>query len=87
MMSLRDAAEGRLRGFVYVAQALTPSQKTRLTTKVCQVMGCEVLLSERIDPSLLGGMRVELDGKVYDSTVRRELEKMREAILNSSAQA
>ena len=50
-------------------------------------MGCEVLLSERIDPSLLGGMRVELDGKVYDSTVRRELEKMREAILNSSAQA
>lgn len=87
MMSLRDAAEGRLRGFVYVAQALTPSQKTRLTTKVCQVMGCEVLLSERIDPSLLGGMRVELDGKVYDSTVRRELEKMREAILNLSAQA
>lgn len=87
MVSLRDTAEGRLRGYVYSAQALTPDQKSRLTAKVCQVMGCEVLLSERVDPSLLGGIRVEVDGRVYDSTVRRELEKMREAILSTSARS
>ncbi len=87
MSALRDEAEGRLRGTAYSAHPLTADQRQRLTAKVRAATGHEVKLKEVVDPSVIGGLRVEIAGKVYDGTVRRELEKMREAILHASEHA
>lgn len=38
-------------------------------------------LNEVIDPSVLGGIRVELPGKQYDATVQRRLTTLRELTL------
>lgn len=84
MSEFRDRAAGRLRGIVYSAQPLSSEQCKRLRAKVGQVLGREVVLNERLDASLIGGLRVEIDGKVYDSSVRRELEKMQERMLNQT---
>jgi F-type H+-transporting ATPase subunit delta len=35
-------------------------------------------LQQEVDPSLLGGMTVELAGKVYDGSIRTQLEKMKQ---------
>ena len=32
------------------------------------------------DPSLLGGLLIELEGKVYDGSIRTQLEKMKQRI-------
>ena len=40
----------------------------------------EVLLEERIDTSLIGGLRLEIDGRVFDGSVKRHLERMRESM-------
>lgn len=77
---LRDEADGRLRGVVYVASPMSADQKAKLRAKAALKLGHEVILEERIDPSVIGGLRLEIDGRVYDSSVRRHLERLKESI-------
>ncbi|MBR4985013.1 MAG: ATP synthase F1 subunit delta [Proteobacteria bacterium] len=81
---LRDEADGRVRGVVYVAAPMNASQRERLRQKVQQSLGKEVVIEERIDPDIIGGLRLEVDGRVYDSSLQRHLERMREAMLERS---
>jgi F0F1-type ATP synthase delta subunit len=37
-------------------------------------------LQQETDPGLLGGLLIELGGKVYDGSVRTQLEKMKQRI-------
>jgi F-type H+-transporting ATPase subunit delta len=39
-----------------------------------------VLLQQETNPSLLGGLWVELEGKVYDGSIRTQLENMKQRI-------
>lgn len=82
--SMLDEALGRQRGKVFAAQALSFSQRETLKNKLKAQLNCDVILSEIIEPDLIGGLRVEIAGRVYDNTLRRHLEKIREGIgLNS----
>ena len=42
--------------------------------------GQKIVLEEESDPRLIGGLQVELDGRVLDGTVRTQLERMAETI-------
>jgi F-type H+-transporting ATPase subunit delta len=44
------------------------------------ISGKEVVLDEKADPALLGGLLVELEGKIYDGSVRTQLETMKQRI-------
>ncbi len=79
-VGLRDEADGRLRGVVYVATPLTDEQRNKLRAKAQTKLGCEVVIEERIDPSLIGGLRLEINGRVYDSSIKYHLERMRDAM-------
>lgn len=83
-MLLRDDADGRLRGVVYSATALSSAQRQRLQERVQSKLGHEVVLKERIDASLIGGIRLEVDGRVYDGSVRHYLEQMKSALINGA---
>jgi F-type H+-transporting ATPase subunit delta len=41
------------------------------------------VLQQEVDSSLLGGLLVELEGKVYDGSVRTQLENMKQRIARS----
>lgn len=81
---LRDEADGRVRGVVYVASPMNASQRERLRQKLHERLGKEVLIEERIDPAIIGGLRLEVEGRVYDSSLQRHLERMREVMLERS---
>lgn len=74
---LYDAYQRRGRGHVRSAVALTEEQKTRLCDRISQMQGGPVTLSYSIDPNLLGGMVVEMDGKVYDGSLRHRLQELK----------
>jgi F-type H+-transporting ATPase subunit delta len=40
-----------------------------------------VVLQQETDPGLLGGLLVELEGKVYDGSIRTQLENMKQRIV------
>lgn len=77
---LLNAAKGRVQARVVAAAPVDPATIERVRDTLRRISGKEVLLHEESDPALLGGMMVELEGRIYDGTVRTQLEKMRERI-------
>ncbi len=74
---LRDHADGRVRASVYVANPMNPDQKQQLKSKIESQLHHEVALKEIIEPSIIAGFRLEIQGRVYDNSIRRHLERLR----------
>jgi len=62
------------------AVPLSDSQKTRLREKLCQLTGKTVTLVLALDPSLIGGVRVQMDNTLLEDSVRGRLDDMRAAL-------
>lgn len=77
---LLNAAHGRVEAKVVSARALEPAMVDRVRGQLGAVSGKEVVLQQEIDPSLLGGLLVEIEGKIYDGSVRTQLAKMKQSI-------
>lgn len=65
---------------VTTAVKLSEDQKEKLIRKLKQMSGREVVLKEKIDPSVLGGVLLEMDGKRYDNTVLSRLNSIRQVM-------
>lgn len=67
------------------AAPLPKEQQEKLEKKLAEKTGKTIRLSVRVDPSVLGGLRLEMAGRRLDGTVRRRLEeietRLREATL------
>ena len=61
---------------------LTSEQKTALRLKLEKQSGRNVLLECSIDNTLIGGIVVEMDGKILDGSLRRRLQEVKE-VMNS----
>jgi len=73
-VTLRADEEGVIRVQVATAQEFSSEDRDRLTERLARALGRRVKLEERLDPELLGGVRLEIDGKVIDGTLRAKLE-------------
>ncbi|MBR1892665.1 MAG: ATP synthase F1 subunit delta [Lachnospiraceae bacterium] len=62
------------------AVALSDSQSEALKKKLESISGKKIILRQKTDPSVLGGIRVEVEGKLYDGTVERRLEELRRKV-------
>lgn len=65
------------------AVELTGQQKQKLTDKLCQLTGKTVELSCRVEPRVLGGVRLDYDGKRVDGTVQSRLEAVCQMLKNT----
>ena len=65
------------------AVPLTPDQLKRLTKKLSAITGKQIELRGRIDPDILGGIRLDYDGKRLDDTVSHRLEAVRTMLKNT----
>ena len=63
------------------AVALTEEQKTRLREKLEGITGKKIELVCRVDPSLIGGIRLLLDNTLFDGSVRARLDEMRASLM------
>jgi F-type H+-transporting ATPase subunit delta len=77
---LLNEAKGRVEAKVVSAAALDSALAERVRTQLRGMSGKDVVMKQEVDPSLLGGMMVELEGKVYDGSIRTQLEKMKQRI-------
>ena len=77
-----DEAAGRARGRVYSAHKLGTMQLGKLQKAVEKLVGRKAVLEAHEDASLIGGIRVEIEGRVYDGSVRAQLERLRSQLLN-----
>jgi F-type H+-transporting ATPase subunit delta len=78
---LCDQQLGRVRATVTSAQPLPELAVVRLRTALGRVSGRKVMLEQRVDPEIIGGLRTQLGDLVLDGSVRAQLSGMREAML------
>jgi F-type H+-transporting ATPase subunit delta len=77
---LLNEAKGRVEARVVSSSTLETAVVEQLRERLRGLAGKDVLLQQETDPSLLGGLLVELEGKVYDGSIRSQLEKMKQRI-------
>lgn len=65
------------------AVALSENQTEKLTSKLAAITGKHIDLVNRIDPSCLGGVRLDYDGKRLDDTVSNRLDTIRDLLKNT----
>lgn len=78
--ALRKAAQNRITARVYTAVPLEDDQAEALKAKLQKKFGCTVKIKPVIDEKMLGGVRVEIDGKIIDGSVKRQLHDIKEVI-------
>lgn len=82
----RDRHEGRVRASVTTARKLDAKLAQALRAALEQRTKKTVVLHERVDPEVLGGIRVNLGDSVLDGTVRRGLQDMRRSLAATHGQ-
>ncbi len=75
-----DQDNGILRVNAVSAVALSAEQTDKLTQKLTRITGKEVVLQNRIDPAVLGGIRLDYDGQRLDDTVSNRLDAIRDLL-------
>lgn len=73
--------KARATAYVTSAAALTDGQIQRLKAKLQKQSGREVELVCTVDPSLLAGVRVQLDETVFDGSIKKRLQNIKEEII------
>ena len=78
-----NADNGILSVTAFTAVALTAVQSEKLAGKLGKLTGKEILLRNRIDPSVLGGIRLDYDGRRVDDTLAHRLDAIRDLLNNT----
>jgi len=84
---MADQLSGRVRATVSTARVLSDSTADRVRATLATSTGKQVILEQRVDPELLGGMVVRLGDTVYDASIRARLASIEDALLRPAGQA
>jgi F-type H+-transporting ATPase subunit delta len=79
-LSVRAEAEGVVRVRVITAQALSGDERDQLTNKLGHALGMKVKLEETVDPAVLAGARIEIEGRTLDGTLKARLDQLHRAL-------
>ncbi len=80
---LLDEHRGIVRGEVYSVVPLSTAQISGLKKYLDKSTQKNVVLSQQIDKSLLGGFVVKINDLVYDTSLRNQLSSLRERLVQS----
>ena len=75
-----NAAHGILEATAITAIAMTAAQTEQLRQKLETITGKKIDLATKIDPSVLGGIRLDIEGTELDGTVQNRLSALRRDI-------
>ena len=65
------------------AVPMNDGQTARLTDKLAHITGKKIALLNRVDPRVLGGIRLDYDGRRLDDTVSHRLDSIRDLLKNT----
>jgi F-type H+-transporting ATPase subunit delta len=65
---------------VVTAVPLTPEHRAAVASALGQASGTQITLTERVDPSIIGGVVARVGSVVYDGSVARQLERLRQKL-------
>ena len=66
---------------VVTAVPLGDARRAAVARALSRASGCDVTVHDRVDPSIIGGIIARVGSVVYDASLTRQLEKMRQRLL------
>jgi F-type H+-transporting ATPase subunit delta len=78
-----DTELGFAEAQVTSARQLSDAEKRELESRVATMTGKKVRARYAANPELLGGVMVQVGSTIYDGTVRGQLQKLRQQLVNS----
>lgn len=81
---LADADAGLVRIKVRTALEMSPEQCANLEASLQQVLQRDCSLEMKVDADMIGGMILRIGDKLYDGSVRRQLQLVGEQLMRSS---
>lgn len=79
-MNVVSGQRGRVVATVHTAKALTPEQRTRLSAVLSGRYDGQVSLNEVLDPTVVGGLRVQIADDVIDGSISARLADLRQKL-------
>ena len=84
--TLVDRELGRARVTIRTAIPLSPEQITELETLARRLTrAAHVVVSTQVDPDLIGGVRLDANGTVYDGSVKTQLVRLANRMASAAA--
>lgn len=71
-----DAQQNRVRATITSAVPLSDAQRQGLVAAFERKLGRAVVAETQVDPQLLGGVVVDIEGTIYDGSVRTQLQTL-----------
>lgn len=78
---LTMSASGKAIAEVISAAPLTNEQKDALTEKLSKMINKTVEAIYTVDSALIGGIKIEIEGKTYDGSINKKLHSIKEVII------
>jgi F-type H+-transporting ATPase subunit delta len=78
--ALMAAQRGEIEAEVTSAEKLSAAQVARLKAELKAAAGHDVLLAEKVDPSILGGLIVKVGSRMVDSSLATKLNNLKVAM-------
>lgn len=73
---LEDKQSGRIKGVLTTAIKLSEAEKDRLTEQVGRALRKNVTLQYQVDPSIIGGMFLNIEDTIMDASVKGSLQQL-----------
>jgi len=83
-LDLVDQAEGRMHARVTVAREASEAEVKDIASQLSRLFGKDVVPHMAVDPSIIGGVVVNVGDTVLDGSVRKRLATMRRRMLGRS---
>ncbi|WP_342600139.1 F0F1 ATP synthase subunit delta [Psychrobacillus sp. FSL H8-0483] len=81
-MALSYDAQGVAEAKVYTTRELTEEERANVSTVFAKNVGKQSLRIQNIvDPSIIGGMRVQIGNRIYDSSLSTKLDRLKRNLI------
>lgn len=78
--ALAAARRGAVAAEVTSAVPLSKAQQTGISKALRQVLGKDPELSIKVDPAILGGLKVKVGSRLYDASLKSRLDNLKHAL-------
>jgi len=75
-----EKAQGFARAEVVTAVPLAADLEEALGAKLKTLTGCEMILDKKVEPAVIGGVKVTIGDRVIDGTLRTDLKRLRRSL-------
>ncbi|MDD6144553.1 MAG: ATP synthase F1 subunit delta [bacterium] len=82
--TLYNQAHGIVEATVTTAVPLDDEQRVRMSEKLSAKTSKTVVLTEKVDESLMGGVLLEMNGQRYDNTLKNRLKSIHSAMVQGA---